>query len=842
MEKNSKSKNRKLNYISLFSSAGVGCFGFKQNDFECIATNELIERRLEVQKYNNKCKYKSGYISGDITNKETQDKIFNEIAFWKTKEKIKDVDVLIATPPCQGMSVANHKKKDELNRNSLVIESIKIVNKISPKFFIFENVRAFLNTACTDIDGQIKTINESISINLSGKYNIVSKVINFKDIGVPSSRTRTLVIGVRKDLKEITPYDLFPEMEDTKTIRQVIGDLPPLREMGEIYNKDIYHNYKKYDKRMQSWVMEIKEGESAFDNKDPKKRPHRLVDGKVIYNVNKNGDKYKRCKWDNVGPCIHTRNDIFASQSTIHPNDNRVFSIRELMRLMTIPTTFKWVDESEKQLNLYNYDVKKEFLSKNEMNIRQSIGEAVPTLVFNKIAKNIQKVTKYNFISETEAIKFVHENSLDDANNMINFIKNHKAFNFFQLSKISEFANAKRNDTAAYYTSQDVCFSIIKDLPDFENQESVKILEPSVGAGNFLPLLINKYRMAKNVIIDVVDINSDSIKILKELVKKINIPENIKINYINDDFLLHNFNNFDPNLNYDLVVGNPPFMKITDKKKIKIYRQNGFNKKTNNLFAFFIEKALSISKYVALITPKSLISTPEFNQTRELLERKNVLKICDYGETAFKVKIETISFIVSNTKVKNKLIKLESYITNDVSYKEREYIMSNKFPYWLIYRDSFFDKVANSLKFEIFNSFRDRTITKKHTSDKGKIRVLKSRNLSSIGKVINIDGYDSYINNVDDLSVSKFINKDNILIIPNLSYYPRASFLPKNSITDGSLAILTPKNGTKIRQEDLNYYATEEFRKFYRIARNLGTRSLNIDNNSIFFWGVKNES
>jgi len=395
MKRVTRSNNKKLNYISLFSSAGVGCFGFKQNDFDCIATNELIERRLEVQKYNNKCKYESGYIPGDITKKETQDKIFNEIAFWKTKEKIKEVDVLIATPPCQGMSVANHKKKNELNRNSLVIESIKIVTKILPRFFIFENVRAFLNTACTDIDGEVKTINESISANLSGKYNIVSKIINFKDIGVPSSRTRTLVIGVRKDLKEITPYDLFPEMEDTKTIRQVIGDLPPLREMGEIYNKDIYHNYKNYAKRMQSWVMVIKEGESAFDNKDPKKRPHRLVDGEIIYNVNKNGDKYKRCYWDAVGPCIHTRNDIFASQSTIHPKDNRVFSIRELMRLMSIPNNFKWVDESEKQLNLYNYDVKKKFLSKNEMNIRQSIGEAVPTLVFSKIAKNIQKVTKF---------------------------------------------------------------------------------------------------------------------------------------------------------------------------------------------------------------------------------------------------------------------------------------------------------------------------------------------------------------------------------------------------------------------------------------------------------------
>lgn len=42
----------KLTYISLFSSAGVGCFGFKQNGFECIATNELIERRLNIQKIN----------------------------------------------------------------------------------------------------------------------------------------------------------------------------------------------------------------------------------------------------------------------------------------------------------------------------------------------------------------------------------------------------------------------------------------------------------------------------------------------------------------------------------------------------------------------------------------------------------------------------------------------------------------------------------------------------------------------------------------------------------------------------------------------------------------------
>ena len=64
-------------YISLFSSAGVGCFGFKKAGFECIATNEIIERRLQIQKYNNKCRYDTGYICGDITLSENKDKIFN---------------------------------------------------------------------------------------------------------------------------------------------------------------------------------------------------------------------------------------------------------------------------------------------------------------------------------------------------------------------------------------------------------------------------------------------------------------------------------------------------------------------------------------------------------------------------------------------------------------------------------------------------------------------------------------------------------------------------------------------------------------------------------------------
>ena len=83
-------KDKTLTYISLFSCAGVGCFGFKKAGFECIATNELIERRLNVQKFNNKCKYESGYICDDITTDETKDKIFAEIK----KLRLKNPNVL----------------------------------------------------------------------------------------------------------------------------------------------------------------------------------------------------------------------------------------------------------------------------------------------------------------------------------------------------------------------------------------------------------------------------------------------------------------------------------------------------------------------------------------------------------------------------------------------------------------------------------------------------------------------------------------------------------------------------------------------------------------------------
>ena len=382
-------------YISLFSSAGVGCYGFKEANFECVATNEILEKRLNIQRYNNKCKYDSGYLLGDIEDKKIEKQIIDEIKFWKKNEKINDIDVLIATPPCQGMSIANHKKKNEINRNSLIVQSVKLIKKIMPRYFIFENVKAFLNTICKTLDNRQITIDRLIDEELLSKFNILKKVINFKDYGSNSSRTRTIVIGIRKDIKNVSPEDIFPSKEEPKNLIDVIGDLPKLNVMGEIDKNDIFHSFRSYNKKMLPWIMNTKEGCSAFDNEKLEFRPHKVIDNKIVLNINKNGDKYTRCKWNSVMPCIHTRNDILASQSTIHPTDNRVFSIRELMRLMTIPDSFKWTYTNFCDLNNLTTEEKVNFLKKEEINIRKSIGEAVPTIIFRKIAENIKKYDKY---------------------------------------------------------------------------------------------------------------------------------------------------------------------------------------------------------------------------------------------------------------------------------------------------------------------------------------------------------------------------------------------------------------------------------------------------------------
>lgn len=832
-----------LTYISLFSCAGIGCYGFKKAGFDCIATNEIIPRRLQIQKYNNKCKRLEGYIDGDITLEETKQKIFDEISWWKKNKSINDVDVLIATPPCQGMSVFNHKKNDsDLNRNSLVVESIEMVCSIKPKMFLFENVPAFMNTQCQLKDGTILLIKEAIKKYLSEEYLYYFDTINFKNYGSNSSRTRTLVIGVRKDIaKNISPIELFPPRKNEKTLMDVIGDLPRLENMNQIDPNDIYHSFRPYPEYMREWISDIGEGDSAFDNEDASRRPYKIdSEGNRVPNVNKTGGKYTRQVWDRVAASVHTRNDQLASQNTIHPDDDRVFSIRELMLMMTIPNEFKWSIESLNELNSKSVPDKQKYLKKEETNIRQCIGEAVPTEIFFSIAKLMKSVLLSKKLTDKEIYNIINENVLTDSQNLINFIRNNfnrkqSKLDIATISRIAELSNSKRTENAAYYTEKETLTEIFQYLPTIDKEE-IHILEPSVGTGNFIPFIIQKYSYAKKLYIDVVDIDNSALEVFKEIKKHIKKPSNIKISVYNIDFL-----DYTSKIHYDLVVGNPPFISLNESTGVKHYQKQYNDYEAKNTAAFFMYKAMSLSDNVAFVLPKNFLCNADYNTLRTELSKKKITSIVDFGHKGFKgVRIETIMLCV-NTQRRGTKVNVVSTINNYDCVKMQNYITDENLPTWVIYRDEFFDEVLHKKHFGVFDVFRDRQITKTTMLNGDNVWVVKSKNIPRGKKrLTHYKDYDAYISKKEakSLNVYKYINDNSVYLVPNMTYYPRMVKKPKGVLTNGSVAIFIPKEGIILSDEDMDYISSKEFERFYRIARNHANRSLNIDANTIYYFCI----
>ncbi|MGL2626969.1 DNA cytosine methyltransferase [Helicobacter pylori] len=421
--------NQTLTYISLFSGAGVGCYGLLEEGFECVATNEILEKRLNIQRINRKCKLDESYISGDIKKPETKEKILKQIGFYSKKFGNDRVDLVVATPPCQGMSVANHKKKnDEIKRNYLVIESVGLIKQIKPRFFILENVPSFYKTGCIDKNDNLLEIGSMIEQNLSGDYMLYDEVINFKNFGANSSRTRTLVIGVCKEFKDfISALEFFPDFKQEKTLKEVIGSLKPLA-WGEYDSADFYHSFRTYPKHMQEWIKDLKEGQSAFENvqdaisdlaylcsnegafesdylnpiqssyqalmrKDsPKLYNHQATNhsqaaleklklinkeqGKECLPKNLHGKQQFKStwgclNWNKISPTIDTRFDTPSNGTNSHPKLHRSITPREATRIQSFSDNYIFYG--------------------NKTSVCKQIGNAVPPLLALALGKAILK-------------------------------------------------------------------------------------------------------------------------------------------------------------------------------------------------------------------------------------------------------------------------------------------------------------------------------------------------------------------------------------------------------------------------------------------------------------------
>ena len=440
-------------------------------------------------------------------------------------------------------------------------------------------------------------------------------------------------------------------------------------------------------------------------------------------------------------------------------------------------------------------------------------------------------------LNHSEIISIIEKENLYKASNLKNFVKREKErLELGFLSRIIELANNNRETHSAYYTNDFIIKDIIDLLPEFSDKDEIRIIEPSVGAGNFLPYLFAKYRN-KKVKLTLIDIDKDIIDILSLLYED-KAPSNFEINFLCADFMSLDLNNV------DLIVGNPPFTRIS-KKGIEKY--NLTNQDLRNLAGCFLEKSIKIAHTVSLIMPKNLLNTPEYSGLRDFILSKNVHSIIDFGEKGFKgVLIETINIILSNSEQK-KPVFIESKVKNQILNQDKNYIFDKNLPYWVIYRNAHFDSILNKMDLGVFDVFRDRQITKSiliSQKNQSSIRVLRSQNISDDGcEVIDKDNYDCFIDKdvLQKLAVNKFIDNDFVYLTPNMTYNCRVMKKEKGYIVNGSVAILIPKYHFQLTEKQLLFFSSNEFREFYAVARNYQTRSLNIDACSCYWFGIYKE-
>lgn len=421
------------NAISLFSSSGIGDLGLHKNGIKTVVACELLPDRMDLFRSNNpdtKC------FCGDIW------KLADSIIEYYNSTYEEEPFVILATPPCQGMSpngmgkmLSDYRKGlrpkfDE--RNRLIIPAIQIIKKLRPTWIIFENVSNMGNTLIYDENYELINIIEYIHRELGDEYVGEPQVIDCADFGVPEHRVRLLTVLSRSPkAKEYFRINrsYMPEQTHSAignlftkpwiTLREAIGSQPSLRaEPGKNIDKDNpLHKVPLLDEKKLWWLDNTPEGNSAFNNQCV--NPNCRFQGNTIhgarhdheginrYNADtplycekcgsllprpyvidkETGEKrimkgfvsaYKRMLWDEPASTLTQNFQYACSDNKVHPSQTRVLSLWEAIVLQTIAD--------------YPFTFTIDGKQVKDGLIRDTIGESVPPRIIDILCRNILSI------------------------------------------------------------------------------------------------------------------------------------------------------------------------------------------------------------------------------------------------------------------------------------------------------------------------------------------------------------------------------------------------------------------------------------------------------------------
>lgn len=201
-----------FNAISLFTGAGGMDVGFEKAGVNVVFANEIMKEAAETYLANHpNCRL----VNDDINN------VLDEL------DEYKGIDLVFGGPPCQGFSVAGKMDPDD-ERSKLIFTFLDVVEKVQPKAFVMENVKALGKLEKWE-PVRLKYLERSRNLG----YNCRPFILNATEYGVPQKRERVFFIGVKDNLDPFFEYHIESLIEDQKNKAPFIRELlKPLGRAG----------------------------------------------------------------------------------------------------------------------------------------------------------------------------------------------------------------------------------------------------------------------------------------------------------------------------------------------------------------------------------------------------------------------------------------------------------------------------------------------------------------------------------------------------------------------------------------------------------------------------------
>lgn len=182
--------NRVFSVVSLFSGCGGKDLGFTggfnvfgkhydKNNFEIVWANDIDKYACATYKHN----FKHDIVNDDIKNVDSN--------------TIPVADIVIGGFPCQDFSIAGLRRGLSSERGKLYLEMKRVILHCKPLAFVAENVEGLAN-----INGSDSTIKTIVDDFAQCGYNVSYHLFNACDYGVPQTRKRVFIVGIRKDLNK----------------------------------------------------------------------------------------------------------------------------------------------------------------------------------------------------------------------------------------------------------------------------------------------------------------------------------------------------------------------------------------------------------------------------------------------------------------------------------------------------------------------------------------------------------------------------------------------------------------------------------------------------------------